>query len=74
MPSGEEVHRARARGECIRAELLTLLGDGPAAAADLLPQIETPDVSLSEVAFQLGRLGEEGQTVGEQGSVYRLAR
>lgn len=73
MADAEEQRRATARGERIRAELVTHLGDGPAGAADLLPQIETPDVSISEVAFQLVRLAEEGRAVGEQGESFRLA-
>lgn len=66
--------RARERGEGIRAQLLAKLeADGPRTAADLLPQIERRDVPLSEVAFQLGRLAEEGRVVGEPGGAYRLA-
>lgn len=66
--------RARERGKGIRAQLLAKLkAGGPQTAADLLPQIGKRDVSLSEVAFQLGRLAEEGRLVGEQDGVYRLA-
>ena len=72
MPSGEELRKAQARGEGIREELMALLRGGPAGAADLLPLIEVPDVSLSEVAFQLDRLAEEGETVGKQGDTYQL--
>ena len=72
MAGGKE-DRARARGEIIRAELLAKLRTGgPQAAADLQPQLPR-DVSLSEIAFQLDRLADEGQTVGEVGGVYRLA-
>lgn len=69
---GEKVRRAQARGQEIRAELVALLSDGSAGAAELLPLIQTPDVSLSEVAFQLDRLTEEGETVGKQGGSYQL--
>lgn len=72
MPSGEELKRAKARGEGIRDELLAALRGGPATAADLLPQIKTADASLSEVGFQLGRLAEEGRVVGQQDSLYTL--
>jgi hypothetical protein len=66
--------RARERGEGIRAQLLAKLkAGGPQTAADLLPQIERRDVSMSEVAFQLVRLAEEGRAVGEPGGAYRLA-
>lgn len=73
--AGGKDDRARARGVDIRAELLTKLrtGGGKQSAADLHPQLPH-DVSLSEVAFQLDRLADEGQTVGEFGGVYRLAR
>ena len=69
----EMAQRATARGERLRAELLRRLRSGPQPAAALLPQIEIADVTLSEVAFQLDRLAEEGLTVGEQGGPYRLA-
>ena len=70
MAGGKE-GRARARGERIRAELLPKLRtNGPQSAADLHPQFPA-DVSLSEIAFQLDRLADEGQTVGEVGGVYR---
>lgn len=69
----EMARRATARGERLRAELLTRLRGGPQTAVELLEQIEPADVTLSEVAFQLGRLAEEGRTVGEQGGPYRLA-
>jgi hypothetical protein len=70
----ERAERARERGEGIRAQLLAKLeADGPRAAADLLPLTDPRDVSLSEVAFQLGRLVEEGRAVGEPGGVYRAA-
>ena len=59
--------RAKARGERLRDELLTRLRSGPQTAVALLPQLEVPDVTLSEVAFQLERLNEEGRTVGAQG-------
>ncbi len=66
--------RARERGEGIRARLLAnLKAGGPKTAADLLPLIDTPDVSLSEVAFQLDRLADEGRAVGDPGDAYRLA-
>lgn len=66
--------RARERGEGIRAQLLAKLKTGgPQTAADLLPLDEMRDVSLSEVAFQLDRLAEEGRAVGEPGGSYRLA-
>ncbi len=64
--------QATARGEGIRAELLAkLTTGGPQSAADLYPQTPT-DVSLSEVAFQLARLVEDGKASGEVGGVYRL--
>ncbi len=69
----EMARRATARGEQLRAELLTRLRSGPQPAAALLSQLEVSDVTLSEVAFQLDRLAEEGRTVGEQGGPYRLA-
>lgn len=72
MASAENQNRATARGESIRAELLAKLRTGgPQSAADLHPEFR-PDVSLSEVAFQLDRLADEDTTVGEVGSVYRL--
>ncbi len=72
MADAEDQARARARGEGIRAELLERLTAGAQNAADLLPQLSTPDVSLSEVAFQLDRLDDEGRAVGEVGGPYRL--
>lgn len=76
MFDSEEARReqeATARGERIRAELLAKLrAGGPQSALDLSAQVHK-DVSLSEVAFQLERLADEGQTVGEVGGLYRLA-
>lgn len=70
MAGGQE-DRARARGEGIRTDLLAKLRTrGPQTAADLHPQLDG-DVSLSEVAFQLGRLAEERKTDGEIGGIYR---
>ena len=55
-----------------RAELLAKLRTGgPQSAADLYPQTPS-DVSMSEVAFQLARLADEGKASGEVGGVYRL--
>ena len=66
--------QAQARGEGIRAEIVARLEDeGARSAADLLAHMPK-DVSLAEVAFQLERLVEEGETVGEAGSLYWLAR
>jgi hypothetical protein len=65
--------RATARGEGIRADLAAKLrASGPQTAAQLQPQMAA-DVSLSEVAFQLGRLAEDGRAVGSEGKDYRLA-
>jgi hypothetical protein len=65
--------RAQARGEALRDELLARLeASGPQDATELLPQVEIPNVSLSEIAFQLDRLVAEGQAVGEEGKPYRL--
>jgi hypothetical protein len=65
--------RAQARGEEIRAELKVRLSTGEAqSAAALYPQMPN-HVSLSEVAFQLERLTDEGETTGEVGGVYRIA-
>lgn len=64
--------RATLRGEQLRAELLAHLRSGPQTAVALLPQLEVPGVSLSEVSFQLTRLAEEGRTAGERGRPYRL--
>jgi hypothetical protein len=73
MADAEDQQRARERGERLRAELRAKLeAGGPQSAADLSPQVP-PDVSLSEVAFQLGRLAEEGDATGTVGGVYRLA-
>lgn len=64
---------AAARGSTIRSELTEKLAkDGPQTAEALLPQIETPAISLAEVAFQLQRLAEEGEVDGEAGGAYRL--
>lgn len=74
MADAEDQERARERGEAIRAELLAQLrAGGPQAASDLLPRLGTANVSLSEVAFQLDRLADEGDVVGSQGERYRLA-
>lgn len=72
MTTPEEQNRATARGEGIRAELKAKLRTGgPQSAADLHPEFR-PDVSLSEVAFQLDRLADEGTTAGKVGGVYSL--
>jgi hypothetical protein len=64
---------AAERGKAIRSELTeTLAKDGPQTASALLPQIETPGISLPEVAFQLQRLAEEGKADGEVGGAYHL--
>jgi hypothetical protein len=68
----EKEQRATERGERVRAELLALLRQGPAMPADLLPQLDTGGVSLSEVAFQLDRLAVEGRAVGGDGEAYQL--
>lgn len=69
--SGQNRERATERGERLRARLLELLREGgPQHAAELIPQMDR-DVFLSEVAFQLERLAEEGKATGEQGGVYR---
>jgi hypothetical protein len=73
MVEEEAVQRAKARGERLRAELLARLRTGPQSAVGLLPQVETPAVSLPEVSFQLDRLAAEGRAVGERGGSYRLA-
>jgi hypothetical protein len=71
--SAEDQERARERGECIRAELTAMLRTGGAqSAADLRPHFPA-DVSLSEISFQLDRLADEGETVGEVGGAYLLA-
>lgn len=73
--SGDETRtrkheEAAARGQRIRDDLLQRLRtDGPQAAADLHPEMDR-EVSLSEVAFQLNRLAEEGRIAGEVGGVY----
>lgn len=72
MADAEAQRQAKARGEALRAELLAMLGAGPQTAAELLPQVATDNVSLSEVAFQLDRLEDEGRTLGAQGEPYRL--
>lgn len=67
----ESRERATQRGESIRAVLMAqLVQGGPATAAQLHEFLPT-HVSLSEVAFQLDRLSEEGKVSGEQGGVYR---
>jgi hypothetical protein len=72
VASAEDQSRATARGEGIRAALRAKLReDGPQSAADVHPHLP-PDVSLSEVAFQLDRLADEGTAVGKVGGVYRL--
>lgn len=72
MATPEDQERATARGTRIRAALTASLREtGPQSAADLHPQMPA-DVSLSEVAFQLCRLTDEKQTVGEPGGVYSL--
>jgi len=73
MADAEDQERARERGEGIRAELLERLETGAQNAADLLPQLSTPGVSLSEVAFQLERLDDEGRASGKVGGPYQLA-
>jgi hypothetical protein len=73
VASAEDQNRATKRGEDIRAALRAKLReDGPKSAADLHSHLR-PDVSLSEVAFQLDRLADEGTAVGKVGSAYRLA-
>ncbi len=73
MADAEDQQRARERGERLRTELREKLeAGGPQSAADLSPQVPR-DVSLSEVAFQLGRLAEEGDVTGTEGGVFRLA-
>lgn len=67
---GEKYSQARERGEVLRAQLLVLLELGPQTAVDLLAEIKRPDVSLSEVAFQLERLGEEGRVSGSPDGPY----
>lgn len=59
MASAEDQERARLRET------------GPQSAANLHPHVPA-DVSLSEVAFQLTRLTDEGKTDGEPGGVYSL--
>jgi hypothetical protein len=69
---GRKEHRAKARGESIRAELVAKLrASGPQSAADLHAQVAA-HVSLSEVAFQLDRLAGEDRAAGEVGGVYSL--
>lgn len=67
----ESRERATARGERIRAVLLAKLHEDGPATATALARFMPPEISLSEVAFQLDRLAEEGKAVGEQGSEYR---
>lgn len=62
---------AAARGESIRSQLTeSLTRDGPQTASALLRQIKTPGISLSEIAFQLQRLREEGKVAGAVGDDY----
>lgn len=70
--NGDKERRAEARGVGIRSELLERLRSGEQLAVDLLPQIQTPATSLSEVSFQLERLVEEGRVTGNEGGPYRL--
>ena len=71
---GRDRHEeAAARGKAIRSELTEKLAKGgPQTASALLPQMDTPDISLAEVAFQLQRLAEEGGADGEVGGTYHL--
>ena len=70
--SEERREQAKARGEALRAEITAMLeNEGPQRAADLLPHLPE-DVSLAEVDFQLERLTEEGETVGEPDGPYSL--
>jgi len=58
---------AAARGIGLRTEIVSLLqSGGPQTAADVLPQLTTEHVSLSEVAFQLDRLTEKGRPMAKQ--------
>lgn len=69
----EKQAKAAARGTGIREEIRARLrGEGPQEAADLLPHLPG-DVTLSEVAFQLVRMSEEGDAEGAVGGPYRLA-
>ncbi|HUC00326.1 MAG TPA: hypothetical protein VMS11_10910 [Solirubrobacterales bacterium] len=62
---------ATTRGEQIRSQLIEMLTvDGPQTAGTLLPRVETPGISLSEIAFQLQRLCEEGKAIGAVGDTY----
>lgn len=62
---------ATTRGKQIRSQLVEALkADGPQTAVALLPRIQMPDISLSEVAFQLQRLCEEGKASGAVGDTY----
>lgn len=64
---------AAARGKAIRSKLTERLAKGgPQTAGALLPQLETPGISLAEVAFQLQRLAEEDKVDGEIGGAYHL--
>ncbi|HET7444087.1 MAG TPA: hypothetical protein VFJ57_05455 [Solirubrobacterales bacterium] len=66
---------ATTRGEQIRSQLIEMLTtDGPQTAGDLLPRVETPGISLSEIAFQLQRLCEEGKATGAVGDTYSTIR
>lgn len=67
----ESLERATARGERIRAALLAKLTTGGPQTAAALADPTDGDVSLSEIAFQLNRLAEEGKAAGEHGGEYR---
>jgi len=69
----ENARRATARGEQLRTELVERLRRQPQTAEELLPQLKTPGLSLSEVVFQLGRLEEEHRAAGDRVGVYRLS-
>lgn len=69
----ENARRATARGERLRTELVEHLRRQPQTAEALLPQLKTPELSLSEVVFQLGRLEEELRAAGDRDGVYRLS-
>ena len=53
VDEGDKARRATERGEQLRSELVECLRAGPQAAEELQPQLKIPDVSLSEVIFQL---------------------
>jgi|GEM_PF-3191162 len=74
----DEAERARraqlatARGIGLRTEIVSLLqSGGPQTAADLLPQLRTEDLALSEVSFQLDRLTEEQKAARNAEDIYR---